>query len=587
MIPILYDAGETNFDNNGIGFLTDAISCEVTEERNGIFELSMTYPVSGQHYKEIQVNKIIKAKPNDTSEHQAFRIYKISKPINQIVTIDAEHVSYQLGGVPVKAFRASGDASAALETLLNAGVVDHPFSSWSDISTSARTELSEPGSIRAALGGQSGSVLDVWGGEYEFDNFEVKLHARRGQDTDVLIEYGKNLTDLTQEQNISETYTGIMPYVKKTNRDSEEHVFLPEVYILSDNYESFPFLKISPVDLSADFENEEEISIDKLREKARAYIKNNGVGIPSVNISLSFVPLWQSPEYAKYQLLERVNLCDRLTVRFAALGVDATAKVIKTVYDTLKEKYISIELGDAKSSFADTVSKIQQQVINSEKNTESMMQAAISNATNLITGAKGGYVYFKRNADGQPEEIMIMNKPDISAATKVWRWNINGLGYSKNGINGPYGLAMTMDGAIVADYITTGALNAGLIKTGRIQSVDGLTYFDLDSGTITATELTTPGGSPISARVGRLNTGYHAFQVNNNDTPIMEVWKTSGGRTAISFPEFYSGDFSNDCAIFVDDDGIELYHKERPMTGYFMVGSTKVIVKKGLIMRIE
>lgn len=470
MIPILYDKNETNFNHNGIGFLVDTVKAVVTEERNGSYELSFQYPITGQFYTEIANGAIIKVKANETSSPQLFRIYKISKPLKGIVTYSAEHISYDLNGIPLLGLSINNTTPqiAIARAIENAGL-ESPFKAFSDISTLNDISIKMPCSVRALLGGQTGSILDVWGGEYEFDNFNIKLHAHRGDDNGVLIEYGKNLQDLKQESNIAECYTHLMPYASYNTKDESSgetetvNVYLTEKVIPLTQSENIGHNKAYIMDFSEYFGDNEEITEDKLRTKAIAYAAATELGTPKVSITVSFVQLWKTEEYKNIAPLERVKMCDTVTVRFSKLGVTAKAKIIKTVYDTLREKYESITLGDAKSSFADTVNE-QQGTIGMIKNSVKRGQAqaveelkkAILNATNLITGHSGGYVVL--NPAEKPQEILILDAPNIKEAVRVWRWNSGGLGFSETGYNGKYSTAITMDGSIVADFITAGTL---------------------------------------------------------------------------------------------------------------------------------
>ena len=235
MIPILYEKGSTNFTNNGIGFLVDCISCEVTEERNGVYEAVLTYPVEGSLYEHIEESCLIKIKPNETSNLQIFRIYSHSKPLNGVVTFNAEHISYELNGIPLAGLSLKNASPVmAINKAIQEGAFESGYSAWSDISTLNNISLEAPCSIRAALGGQEGSILDVWGGEYEFDNKVIKLHSHRGTNNGVIIEYGKNLVDIQQEKNITDTYTHIMPYALYTEEITDEHgtvIDTREVYV--------------------------------------------------------------------------------------------------------------------------------------------------------------------------------------------------------------------------------------------------------------------------------------------------------------------------------------------------------------------
>ena len=484
MIPILYAKNESTFSHNGYGLLTDTVKATVTEERNGAYELSLQYPITGQWYDKIAEGCIIKAKANETSEPQLFRIYKSSKPLKGVVTFSAEHISYDLNGIPTLGFsiKSATPQMAMLRAIDEAGL-PCPFTAVSDISTLNSTEIVTPCSVRAILGGQTGSILDVWGGEFEFDNFTVRLHEKRGADNGVLIEYGKNLNDLKQEANIAECYTHLMPYAVYTEESDDEDAEKQEVYVfLSEKVlplpaaENIGHSKAYIMDFSGEFEDGEAITEAALRQKATAYAAGAALGVPKVSITVSFVQLWQTEEYKNIAPLERVRLCDTVTVHFSQLGVKASAKVIKTVYDSLEEKYESVELGDAKSTLADTLNKQQaaiEQLAESIKRGNAKaseeLKKAIENATKLITGQSGGYVVL--NPAEKPQEILILDKPTIEEAVRVWRWNSAGLGYSSTGYNGTYALAMTMDGAIVADFIAAGTLNGALLQADSVKAV--------------------------------------------------------------------------------------------------------------------
>uniref|UniRef100_UPI0040564E8E phage tail spike protein n=1 Tax=Alistipes sp. TaxID=1872444 RepID=UPI0040564E8E len=481
MIPILYAKNENTFTHNGIGFLKDATKCTVTEERNGSYECSLQYPITGQWYEQITEGCIIKAKANDTSEPQLFRIYKSSKPLKGIVTYSAEHISYDLNGIPTLGFSVKNvtPQTAITRAIQDAGLPS-AFTAISDISTLNSTTILTPCSVRAILGGQAGSVLDVWGGEFEFDNFVVKLHKHRGSDRGVSIEYGKNLKDLKQEANIADCYTHLMPYARYSvdgegDEKIEVYVYLSEKVLPLNSAENIGHSKAYIMDFTDRFGEGEEITEEALRAKATAYAAAAELGVPKVNITVSFIQLWQTEEYKNIAPLERVMMCDTVAVRFSKLGVTASAKVIKTTYNTLEEKYDSVELGDAKSSFADTVNK-QQAAIEEIKTSVQKGQAAateqlkkaIANATSLITGHSGGYVVL--NPAERPQEILILDAPTLEEAVNVWRWNSGGLGYSSTGYNGEYALAMTMDGAIVADFINAGILNGALLQADSVQA---------------------------------------------------------------------------------------------------------------------
>ena len=465
--PILYSATETNFDHNGIGILSACVSCEVTEEANGIFELAMTYPMDGVHFAEIGDRAIIKAKADQFRDPQLFRVYAISKPMNGIVTVLAEHISYDLSGVPVKPFSAS-TASGALAGLKSNAVVDCPFDFWTDKATQANFKVSVPASIRSRLGGVAGSIIDVYGGEYEFDNFTVKLHNHRGQNRGVSIRYGKNLMDIQQDQNCSNVATGVYPYW--ADAEGKVLVELPERIINAPG--TYNFVKIRTLDLSSEFETQP--TVEQLRSKAESYIKANNIGVPKVSLTVSFAQLEQSEEYKHLKLLERVSLFDTVNVEFPALNVSATARVVKIVYDGLADRVKSVTLGSVRANIADTVAIQNSNIISLEKDilekpTKTDLEKAKESATSWLTNGKG-YAYFRKDELGNIVDILFMDTQDAETAVNVMRVGQSGIGFSHNGVNGPYESAWTIDGNFVADFITTGNLSASLIKSGTLDA---------------------------------------------------------------------------------------------------------------------
>ena len=470
---ILYDHDEEAFTSNGLGALPDAATCTVTEERNGGYEVEMEYPLTGSHFSDIQKRRILYVKPNPYDDPQPFRIYSITKPINGIVTVHAAHLSYDTSGSIVKLFPAdAGSASAAMSYLKNFSVPSTPFTFFTNVGKSGTMSVPKPSSIRSLLGGSDGSILDTFGGEYLFDKWNISLLESRGSNRGVTIRYGKNMTDLEQEENDTDFYTGVYPFWYSESEDGGLVTLSANDGIVNapGNYD---FVKIMPLDLSSeDFGKEttdsegytttiEKPTETELLAAAQKYIANNKIGIPKVSLDVSFVMLAQAEEYKDIARLETVKLCDTVTVEFEKLGVKTTAKCIKTVYNVLTDKYDSIELGEPKSSLAETVSN--QGTLIEEASDKSYMERAIQNATDLIMSGKlGGYVTVTKN------EIYIADNKDLDKAVKVWRWNSGGLGYSSSGKDGPFGTAITSDGKIVADYISTGNLDCSVLNVSNI-----------------------------------------------------------------------------------------------------------------------
>lgn len=490
MIPILYSPTTTSFTTGGIGKLIDAGSCIVTEERNGSYELEMTYPITGHLYDEIKQRSIIFAKPSPAQSEQPFRVYRITKPLNKVVTIYAAHISYDLSGIPVKNF-TSQSVQAALTALTTSSVISNPFTFWSDKTNSGVMEIETPTPCRTILS----NILDIYGGEYEFDKYTVKLHSLRGFDNGVSIKYGKNLTDLEQDENCSNVYTGVLPYwTGNETTISGSVVNAPGTY---------DFTRILPVDFTSDFE--EQPSTTQLANAATNYISANNIGIPEVNLTVSFVHLNQTEEYKNLGIFERVELGDTIKVEFAAMGVSSTARCVKTVYNTLLERYDNVELGEVKKGLADTISSQTSSIIDISKNSgvSSAVKAAIMAASEAITGQKGGSVILHDTRGGnKPNELLFLDNDDISQAQKVWRFNLSGFGYSSNGYEGPFTTAITRDGSIVADFITTGSMDAARITAGILQSKDGRFLIDLTANTIT---MKNPSGNTVFSFDGNGN----------------------------------------------------------------------------------
>lgn len=475
MIPILYAASETDFTTNGIGLLTDAVSCTVTEERNGAYELTLVYPAKGHLAEYIAEDAIIKAKANDTDEPQLFRIYKSGKQIGSNTTWNAEHISYELTGNPVERFSVSGvNAEQALNRLLAAAVFKHKYTAISDITTVNSTSIADVVSVRKALGGVEGSILDTWGGEYHFNNYRIELLKARGADNGVTIEYGKNLTDAKQERNISNIVTAIFPYAKYTPEGTENEAFvsLKEKTLVHAGAANYAYKRCEIVDFSSEWESGTIITEDMLRTKAEAYLEKISTE-PDINITLSYAQLKKTKDYKNIQAMESVALCDTVTVRIDKLQIEATAKIVKAKYDSLKERYDTMEIGSVRTNLTKQLTATQQEITESIKKNQTraeqikkQIEQTIVDVTAAITGNSGGYVvlYPEKN----PQEIYILDQPELSKAKNVWRWNLAGLGHSSTGVNGKFTTAITADGQIVANFITAGELTGSILRAGTV-----------------------------------------------------------------------------------------------------------------------
>lgn len=344
--PRLYPPTAAAWDNNGLGALSDCISCVVEETLNGPFELEMQYRLNGLHYADITLRSIILAKPNPTTRPQPFRVYKISRPINGVVTINAQHLSYDLSGIVIEPFNAPSLASA-LEGMKTNAVTENPFEYETDKTVISDFVVAYPSSARSLVAGQRGSLLDTYGGELEFDRYQVKLWAHRGKDNGVTIRYGKNMTDVNQEEDGSGVYTGVYPYWYSEEEGSAD---LGSSYVPVEG--EFDFTRILLLDLTEEFENKP--TAEELTQKAQEYISNHDPGVPTISTTVSW---YQSKEF-----VENVNLGDVVGVYFSRLGISAKAKIVKTRYNALQNRYESVDIGSVRSSIAGTIVSMDQGV---------------------------------------------------------------------------------------------------------------------------------------------------------------------------------------------------------------------------------
>lgn len=352
----LFESTEISFNNNGLGCLNDAITCIVTEKLNGEYELELTYPVDGIHYNDISLDRIIYTKANSYTE-QPFRIYSISKPINKIITVNAQHISYDLSNITVKGAleNYAYTVQEVFEYIRRMTLIPCQYSYSSDVTRTGNMCLSKPRSVRSILGTDEG-ILSIFGGEYEFDMYNVILHERRGSDRGVCIEYGKNLTDLKQEENNAEMYTAVYPYYFVED-DGLQMLDDNLVRIIDNPVRE----KILTLDLTSDFE--EMPTQEVLIEQTRKHIEKEKLNEPKVSLTVSFV---KNPEIA--DSLQDVRLGDTVTVKFIKLGVNSKSRCVCTKYNCITDKYDSIELGEPTETLSDTVSKVVKDQSNTENN---------------------------------------------------------------------------------------------------------------------------------------------------------------------------------------------------------------------------
>lgn len=336
MIPTLFGADDSVWIGRGMGALSEATNCLVTKGGELTYELEMDYPANGRHYSELVERRIILAKPDQVDEPQPFRIYRITKPVKGMVTVYAQHISYDLDGVVAWPFTASSATDMASKLKWSEAPASR-FSYSCDFSFSQEFENKKPTALRSLLGGGDQTWAGVFGGDLVVDGYSISLKQNGGTDRNVTIRYGVDLIDARMEQNIADTYTGIVPYYDGGN--DEEPVIGHDIYVENPP----PYKKVKAVDVS------EYISSTPTREDVdavgRRWLQDNNIRKPVVSLTL---------EYA--QLHDKVvQIYDPIHVLIEKLGLDLTAKVSKTVWDVLRERYKSVEVGDVRPTLGGAI----------------------------------------------------------------------------------------------------------------------------------------------------------------------------------------------------------------------------------------
>lgn len=528
MIPILYEQTEKEFTSGGLGFLADCTSFKVTQERNGIFECEFIYPITGPLYDQIQERRIVYATHDDSGEPQPFDIYARSAPIDGLVTFYAHHISYRLSNSVVMPFSANSCADAMAK--IQANLItdrDDDFTFWTDKTTVGDYAKNVPSICRTTLGGEEGSLLDVYGkGDYIFDKFAVKLYQNKGVDTDVEIRYGKNLTNIEHKVDNSSSYNAIVPYW--LNEESGALVTLPEGYVSYND--GTAYIVAIPYPMNDYFQTAPTVSA--MRTKAQQLLDSSDSWVPSEGFEVNFVQLWQTEEYEDYAPLQRVNLCDTVKVYYPELGVNAVReKVVKTVYNTLLNRYDEITLNELPT----TLTGLTQQQISVETSgnvTAEGMRAAINLAVQLVRGGLGGYIAMPADQYGLPQLIYLLDQPDVDEALNVIRLGSDGISRSSTGIDGPFTSIISMNGAITGNL--TGNVTGNL--TGNVSVVI--------SGTTLAQLLGMALGNENVAVIKATNP----FALVNGSGTLGYRYGGSAGSGSYGAPHYFSGN------VIIDGD---------------------------------
>lgn len=459
MKPILMNPADTlsqmvSSQSNGIGRL-NAISCIVTEERNGMYEAELSVFIDDEHFSLLSVGSVLKIMTNEGT--QLFRVYQITKPMNGNCTVFAHHITYDLSKAPVLPFSATG-ASNSLNGLVSHLVATYPFTVFTDITnTTSKFTLQEPQYFRECLGGYEGSILDVFGGEYEWDNLTVRLLTHRGNDAGVQIRYGKNMIDVEQETNIENMYTAVLGFatVDDVTTTGTLQTIVPG---------SAP--KTLIVDFSNQFDSGDTVTDVIIDNLAQAYISSHNLNQPRISIDVSFVALAETDQYKEIAPLEHVKLCDTVHVYFERLGIEASAKVVKTEYDSLNERLTSVEVGDAKSTMTDMIDSNISDAEEKQTKATNAVDSAVQNLTNMILNSLGLFVT-KVQKTGGGYQYYMHNRPELSDSQYQWTINAGGFAVSQD-YGATWSAGFDVDGNAVFNSLAANVINAMEINGGQV-----------------------------------------------------------------------------------------------------------------------
>lgn len=496
MKPILYESTETLFQSNGLGILNDCITCHVIEERNGQYECEFEYPINGVHYSDITEGRIILVSHDESGDLQPFDIYGHSKAINGVTKFYAHHISYRQNAITVKPFTATSLANTLTKIKTNS-INTNPFNYSTDKTVATAFQLTEPKPLKSILGGEEGSLLDVYGtGEYEWDRFQVILHLHRGTDSGVVVRYGKNLTELQDDIDYSDSYNGIVPFWFGQNEPADGEEAVDTLVTLSEwvLYKSGSTYdgrnSVIPVDFSSDFERPPTEA--ELRTAATSYLDRGNPLLPTDTLTFDFVELSDTDEYS-YLDLQQVNLCD--TVRVVFDDIDSTMKVISVDWNVLSERYDSLTLGDAPTTYAEAITDRLAEIAQSANAGAKLAKLWATNALS-IAGNTNQYFWFAGTGTDTGAHITEIPREEFLADPSNGGGNLLA---RSNGIAARNGLT---------ELATFGANGSQIgISTDKHLEITSNGIDILDNGTSLAKFGETYGGLP-SARIGITSDKY-------------------------------------------------------------------------------
>ena len=449
---ILYNSFEDNFENSGLGILVEATNAYITRKINSTYILEFNYPKNGRLIEYIMEDNIVKA------DGQLFRISYINKKSKESWKITANHIAYDLNDNFLEDVAPTDqNGVGALNWILDRANFTHRFKAISNVKTIASARYVRKNLLSCILS-EDNALIKRWGGEIDFDNFTIKFFEKLGEDRGLKLSLEKNISGIEVTINKENLATRLMPV-------GSDGILLPEKYIDSTLISNYPHPIVRTIEVNS-AKIDEEMTEDEAYNLMRNTCINafeNGIDIPTVNLKIDFVTLQNTIEYSKFKNLETVFLGDTVSCFIKEYGITTKLRVIGLKKNVLKGTYEKLELGEPLNNFSKQQISITDKIKKIENESSDIVDIAKLNASEMIKNALGGYIYKTNN------ELFIMDTDDINTAEKVWRWNLNGLGYSKTGVNGSYETAITQDGKIVADFITAGTLSANLIRGGILK----------------------------------------------------------------------------------------------------------------------
>lgn len=453
MIPVLYEAKETKFRTFGLGEIADAYEVRVTRERNGNYSLYIKYPLDGVFASVFKEELKIKSDAGRRTKWQTFEINRVLRNSKDHIEIFARHISMRTQDIALKPFvsGSSIDAESALEVWRDNLVGDDTFDVKSDILTlgSFNWEVDKIGNARGALGGVAGSILDVYGGEYEFDNRTIILHKQMGRKAPTVLEYGRNIVSVEEERLLDGNYTSIYPYVRYTpqpkpqeeasgkphigeqEQPEEQLVTLPE-FILDGQYlDLYAQRRIQMVDLSSHFnDDKKEPTVEEIRKLAQKYLKDNNVGAPKISIEVDYIDLSQTLDYQDFRVMEEVELCDIVPLYYPKLGITTeTEKVVEIVYDVYTDSNHTIKLGTIGQSISKSLTGGVTQRIETLENNQKVItnnqQQFELNLPKYLNDLNGTKIWYEKPDDNVEHKIGDFWFEKNGKYQRTWVWDGN------------------------------------------------------------------------------------------------------------------------------------------------------------------